>query len=246
MGHDEVYEIGVCERCRHRDPAELLAEDINKIYEWLKKRGLKMMIWSDMINATSTTYKTTAAADMIPKDIVCLDFTWYFHFADDIEDNLLEKGFKVTSTPATIRAVLRVSQRTAWSAARYRCGSTLPNISWLTKASSTICSTPQVCSGVKATKKMPAAHTTSSWCRSSTTSAKRSEANRNISKTPTSCFPKTPLRSAWQVRTPSVPSRVQSSSAQTTATTRSRSSMPQTVRLSVSHGRACLKSAAMQ
>jgi len=95
MGHDEVYEIGVCERCRHRDPAELLAEDINKIYEWLKKRGLKMMIWSDMINATSTTYKTTAAADMIPKDIVCLDFTWYFHFADDIEDNLLEKGFKV-------------------------------------------------------------------------------------------------------------------------------------------------------
>nr|MBQ4319757.1 family 20 glycosylhydrolase [Clostridia bacterium] len=37
MGHDEVYEIGVCERCRDRDPAELLAEDINKIHDWLKK-----------------------------------------------------------------------------------------------------------------------------------------------------------------------------------------------------------------
>jgi len=95
MGHDEVYEIGVCERCRDRDPAELIAEDINKIHEWLKKRGLKMMIWSDMINATSTRYKTPPAADMIPKDIVCLDFTWYFHFDLDIEDNLLEKGFKV-------------------------------------------------------------------------------------------------------------------------------------------------------
>nr|MBQ4317746.1 family 20 glycosylhydrolase [Clostridia bacterium] len=94
MGHDEIYEIGVCEHCRDRDPAELLAYDINKLHDWLKARGLKMMIWSDMINSTSR-YLTTPAADKIPKDIICLDFTWYFHFDKDIEENLLEKGFKV-------------------------------------------------------------------------------------------------------------------------------------------------------
>ncbi len=94
MGHDEVYEIGVCERCRDRDPAELFAEDINKIYNWLKKHDLKMMIWSDMINSTSP-YKTVPAVKMIPKDIIMLDFTWYFHFDGDIEQNLLDEGFKV-------------------------------------------------------------------------------------------------------------------------------------------------------
>jgi hypothetical protein len=32
---------------------------------------------------------------MIPKDILMLDFIWYFHFGKDIEDNLIEKGFSV-------------------------------------------------------------------------------------------------------------------------------------------------------
>ncbi|MBQ9985299.1 MAG: family 20 glycosylhydrolase [Oscillospiraceae bacterium] len=94
MGHDEVYEIGVCPICKHKDPAKLLADDINKIYAYLKDRGLKMMIWSDMIQPV-TKYRTPSAIDMIPKDILMLDFIWYFHFDKDIEENLLEKGFKV-------------------------------------------------------------------------------------------------------------------------------------------------------
>jgi hypothetical protein len=42
-----------------------------------------------------TKYQTPDAIDMIPKDIVMLDFIWYFHLGKDIEDNLLEKGFDV-------------------------------------------------------------------------------------------------------------------------------------------------------
>ena len=94
MGHDEVYEIGVCPICRHKDPAKLFADDVNKIYNYLKERGLKMMIWSDMIQPV-TKYLTPAAIDMIPKDILMLDFIWYFHFEKNLEDNLLEKGYKV-------------------------------------------------------------------------------------------------------------------------------------------------------
>jgi hexosaminidase len=94
MGHDEVYEIGVCPRCKGKDPASLFAEDVNKLHAYLAARGLKMMIWSDMLQPV-TKYLTPAAINMIPKDIVCLDFIWYFHLDKDIEDNLLEKGFNV-------------------------------------------------------------------------------------------------------------------------------------------------------
>jgi len=94
MGHDEVYQIGVCERCRNRAPAELFALHVNKVYAHLKKKALGMMIWSDMLQPV-TTYLTPTAIDLIPKDIVLLDFIWYFHVDKDIEDPLLERGFKV-------------------------------------------------------------------------------------------------------------------------------------------------------
>lgn len=94
MGHDEVYEIGVCKRCRGKDPAALYAQDVIRYHDYLKERGLGMMIWGDMLQPV-TTYRTPAAIDRIPKDIVILDFIWYFHVDRDIEDNLLEKGFRV-------------------------------------------------------------------------------------------------------------------------------------------------------
>ena len=94
MGHDEVYQIGICPRCKKRDPAELYAEDVNKIHDYLAKRGLKMMIWSDMLQPCSA-YKTPPAIHRIPKDIVFMDFIWYFHPAKDIEDNLLPEGFSL-------------------------------------------------------------------------------------------------------------------------------------------------------
>lgn len=94
MGHDEVREIGVCKRCKGKDPAKLLAMDINRIYDHLKEKGLKMMIWADMLQPV-TKYLTPPAIDMIPKDIVLLDFIWYFHMSKDIEDNLLQKDFQV-------------------------------------------------------------------------------------------------------------------------------------------------------
>ncbi|MCQ2445437.1 MAG: family 20 glycosylhydrolase [Clostridia bacterium] len=94
MGHDEVYEIGVCEKCRDRDPAELFASDVKRIHDYLAKKGLKMMIWGDMLHDV-TTYKTPPAIDLIPKDIILLDFIWYFHFDKDLEDRLLSHGFRV-------------------------------------------------------------------------------------------------------------------------------------------------------
>ncbi len=94
IGHDEVYQIGVCPVCRQRDPAELLVEDIMRIYDHLKAKGLTPMMWSDMLQPISG-YKTPPARHSLPKDIVMLDFIWYFHFGKDIEENLLPEGYPV-------------------------------------------------------------------------------------------------------------------------------------------------------
>jgi hexosaminidase len=94
MGHDEVYQIGICPRCKGKDPADLYAEHVTRMHDYLAKKGLRMMIWSDMLQP-DTSYKTPPAISRIPKDIVMLDFIWYFHPEKDLEDNLLKHGFKV-------------------------------------------------------------------------------------------------------------------------------------------------------
>ena len=94
MGHDEVRSIGVCPLCKDKTPEELFLADINKIHSYLAAKGLRMMIWADMLQP-KPKYPTHPAIDRIPKDIVLLDFIWYFHLNEDIEDNLLSKGFDV-------------------------------------------------------------------------------------------------------------------------------------------------------
>ncbi len=94
IGHDEVYRIGVCPLCRERDPADLFAEDVICIHDYLSSLGLKTMMWADMLQPV-TKYKTPSAISMLPRDIVLLDFIWYFHTDKDIEDNLLSRDYSV-------------------------------------------------------------------------------------------------------------------------------------------------------
>ncbi len=96
MGHDEVYQLGICPKCKTKDRADLFAYDVNKIYNYLKDRGSRMMIWSDMIQTVPTyRHRAIGAIHKVPKDIICLDFIWYFNLGLDIEDNLISEGFKV-------------------------------------------------------------------------------------------------------------------------------------------------------
>lgn len=94
MGHDEVYQIGLCEKCRTKDPAELYVSDVLRLHEYLAGKGLKMAIWADMLQ-DCTKYLTFPAIDRIPKDILLLDFIWYFNLKTDTEDRLLRHGFSV-------------------------------------------------------------------------------------------------------------------------------------------------------
>lgn len=94
MGHDEIYEIGLCPVCRDKDRSDLYAKHVNRMYDYLKKKGLGMMIWSDMLQPTEI-YLTHPAITKIPKDIVMLDFIWYNRFDLDMEDHILPYGFNV-------------------------------------------------------------------------------------------------------------------------------------------------------
>lgn len=96
IGHDEIYKIGVCKRCREKDPAALYAEHVTRLHDHLKEKGLGTMMWSDMIHpAPVRNYLTCTAIDKLPRDIIMLDFVWYFSPELDIEDNLLPHGYRV-------------------------------------------------------------------------------------------------------------------------------------------------------
>ena len=95
MGHDEIYQIGLCPRCKNIPHDELYARHVIRMYDYLKARGYKMAIWSDMLQPTEKRYQTCTAIDRLPKDILMLDFIWYFHFDMDLENNILPAGFPV-------------------------------------------------------------------------------------------------------------------------------------------------------
>ncbi len=97
IGHDEIYQVGSCPICAPKGKARVYVDHIMELYNYMKDMGLGIMIWSDMLHETTTPYsrETSKARDMLPKDIVMLDFTWYFDFATDIEDDILPFGFKV-------------------------------------------------------------------------------------------------------------------------------------------------------
>ncbi|MEA4824505.1 MAG: family 20 glycosylhydrolase [Clostridiaceae bacterium] len=94
MGHDEIYQVGVCPRCKDLDRADLYCKHVTAMHDYLARKGLRMMIWADMLHPTMR-YGTPLAITRLPRDIVLLDFVWYFHFDSDIEDRLLSSGYKV-------------------------------------------------------------------------------------------------------------------------------------------------------
>jgi hypothetical protein len=48
VGHDEWrMPTGVCQRCAGKDPRELFAQDLRKIYDHLQEKGVRVAIWGD-------------------------------------------------------------------------------------------------------------------------------------------------------------------------------------------------------
>lgn len=111
IGHDEWrMPVNVCPRCRGKDYRLLFAEDVRKIVEHLRERGVGAAMWGDHLLETvrqrgtrvwrrpdGTFYRVPGALtpqqvrDLIPKDI--LVFNWFW--GDPKNDSLVQAfGFR--------------------------------------------------------------------------------------------------------------------------------------------------------
>ncbi len=115
IGHDEYFSVGLCEKCRGKDAGELFAEDVKKIYGYLKEKGISTALWGDkLLNAIGRRGQTWGgsrrvitnmrtgefleevpatyhAIDLIPNDI--LIYHWYWGLNKTWENEFLKRGF---------------------------------------------------------------------------------------------------------------------------------------------------------
>ena len=63
IGHDEYYGFGVCEECRKKSRAELFAEDVTKMRDYLAERNIRTMMWAEkFLNSYSKAWKPAGGA----------------------------------------------------------------------------------------------------------------------------------------------------------------------------------------
>lgn len=113
IGHDELRIMGICPKCKEKDGQDLLAMDINRLYDFYNNKGIKIAIWGEKLQIFTgfdgrvyggnvideidrygrrwympETYK---AVDKVPKDILILD--WYHMLNRNTEKYFSRKGF---------------------------------------------------------------------------------------------------------------------------------------------------------
>ena len=102
IGYDEVRDLGVCPRCKGRAPHELFASDVKRLHGFLAKKGLRVMMWPDMLvpwRNGGPPRDVHKALDLLPKDIVMCD--WDYRSAREFKgvSYFREAGFETTVTP---------------------------------------------------------------------------------------------------------------------------------------------------
>lgn len=108
IGMDEVFLLGEddCPRCRGRSKAELFAQAVNGLHEFLSTRGIKVWMWGDRFldgNVTgigeweAATNDTALAIDLVAKDIVICD--WHYEYSPPTAGYFALKGFNVVLSP---------------------------------------------------------------------------------------------------------------------------------------------------
>lgn len=107
IGHDEVYSIALCDKCKGKDPIKLFVDDIIKINDYLKTKNVRAMMWCDkLFNAYQGEFPVGGSLierfgipemypcrNTIPRDITLLN--WYWSLCEPEEQTLLtdELGF---------------------------------------------------------------------------------------------------------------------------------------------------------
>ncbi len=150
VGLDEVFEIGICPRCKDTSNGELFAEWVNALHHHITgNRNVEMLMWGDrLLDSQSTGYgeweasanDTWTMIDSIPRDIIMCDWHYGEHDSYPSVPFFADKGFRLVVCPwkelkATkalvryasdnrtekLRGVLQTSWCNSGMVARYLC-----------------------------------------------------------------------------------------------------------------------------
>jgi hypothetical protein len=111
VGHDEVYHMGHCPRCKDTHPSELLAGELLEIHGYLAKQNIRMAMWGDKLlpfsaggqggiaithtnstlNTKTVTPETYQAIDKLPRDILIAE--WLINQNPMASEFFKEQGF---------------------------------------------------------------------------------------------------------------------------------------------------------
>jgi len=88
IGCDEVFDLGLCDRCKDKAAADIFATWVNALAAHLRKNGKRTYMWGDRLLLDKTGYgtweasgnATETAIDKIAKDIVICD--WHYENLD--------------------------------------------------------------------------------------------------------------------------------------------------------------------
>ena len=107
IGHDELFSIGLCEKCKDHEPTELFVQDVLKIKSYLEQKNVRIMMWADMLSNKLPRHGGAGRSEkgdpqyvpplfeirnMLPRDIIMID--WWYN-SDENHINVMEKcGYK--------------------------------------------------------------------------------------------------------------------------------------------------------
>ncbi len=125
IGHDEFYSMCLCEKCREKRPQDVFADDVTKIYNWLKARNIKTAMWCDkllpVVTKQGKTYggagfdrvnsngiyvqspPTFQCQSMLPRDILMIN--WYCCFGMQYDLMLHMHGYPMIFGNMSVGAV---------------------------------------------------------------------------------------------------------------------------------------------
>jgi hexosaminidase len=133
IGHDELYTVGICPRCRGRSAPDIYADDVIRIHDHLASRGVRTVIWSEkLLNSVAkngvpvggaekpyyfngekalTIPATYPAIERVPRDILCMH--WYWSIVEAWDAEFLRRGFAMFygnfDPPAMPHAAARIA-----------------------------------------------------------------------------------------------------------------------------------------
>ncbi len=111
IGHDEFYTVGICDKCKDKDPVALYVNDIKKINDYLKTKGIKSIMWCEKILYKVAKYGDIyglegawarphygipdmgRAAGRIPKDVILMNWYWSLNSYDE-KFNVVDLGYE--------------------------------------------------------------------------------------------------------------------------------------------------------